>query len=207
MDRDGVQIGRERVEAATILWAAGVQAAGPELQPRAAADRLGRLLVEPDLSLPGHPEVFAAGDQACFNHHHDGSLPGPLPGLAPVALQQGRAIAGSILRDIAGLARSPFRYRDKGQLATIGRSKAIVELGRLRFAGFFAWLAWLMVHIYYLIGFENRIFVTLRWAWSFFNFRRGARLIVGKEWRFYPPWPTGPKEPPKPPGPPGKAGN
>lgn len=148
-----------------------------------ASDRLGRLVVAPDLSLPGHPEVFVAGDQACFSH----GRATPLPGLAPVALQQGRAIAANIRREIAGRARQPFRYRDKGQLATIGRSRAIVEIGRLRFDGFPAWLTWLMVHIYYLIGFENRLSVTMRWAWSFCNFRRGARLIVGKEWRFYRP--------------------
>lgn len=181
MDRDGVQISRERLEASTILWAAGVQAARIGGQPGVAVDRLGRILVEPDLSMPNRPEVFVAGDQACFTH----GRPAPLPGLAPVALQQGRAIAGNILRDIAGLPRLPFRYIDKGQLATIGRSKAIVEIGNLRFGGFFAWMAWLVIHIYYLIGFENRIFVTMRWAWSFFKFRRGARLIVNKEWRFY----------------------
>ena len=183
MDRDGVQVGRERVEASTILWAAGVTAASLGRQLGVATDRLGRIVVEPDLSLPNHPEVFAAGDQACFSHGRST----PLPGLAPVALQQGRAIAENILRETAGLTRQPFQYHDKGQLATIGRSKAIVEIGRLRFGGFFAWATWLVVHIYYLIGFENRLSVTMRWAWSFFNFRRGARLIVNKEWRFYPP--------------------
>jgi NADH dehydrogenase len=183
MDRDGVQVGRERVEASTILWAAGVTAESLGRQLGVPTDRLGRLLVESDLSLPNHPEVFAAGDQACFTHGRTA----PLPGLAPVALQQGRAIAKNILREIAGLARQPFQYLDKGQLATIGRSKAIVEIGRLRFDGFLAWATWLVVHIYYLIGFENRLSVTMRWAWSFFNFRRGARLIVNKEWRFYPP--------------------
>ncbi|MBA3002530.1 MAG: NAD(P)/FAD-dependent oxidoreductase [Desulfurivibrio sp.] len=183
MDRDGVQVGRERVEASTILWAAGVTAASLGRQLGVDIDRLGRILVEPDLSIPNHPEVFAAGDQACFTHGRTT----PLPGLAPVALQQGRAIAKNILRETAGLARQPFQYLDKGQLATIGRSKAIVEIGRLRFSGFFAWAAWLVVHIYYLIGFENRLSVTTRWGWSFFNFRRGARLIVNKEWRFYPP--------------------
>lgn len=190
MDRNGVQVGRERLEAATILWAAGVQAVGLGRSAGMADDRLGRLVVEPDLSLPGHPEVFVAGDQACFSHGRET----PLPGLAPVALQQGRAIAANIRREIAGLARRPFRYRDKGQLATIGRSRAIVEIGRLRFDGFLAWLAWLMVHIYYLIGFENRLSVTMRWAWSFCNFRRGARLIVGKEWRFYRPRNNGRKK-------------
>ena len=183
MDRDGVQVGRERVEASTILWAAGVTAASLSRQLGVATDRLGRIVVEPDLSLPDHPEVFAAGDLACFTHGRST----PLPGLAPVALQQGRAIAKNILHETAGIMRQPFQYQDKGQLATIGRSKAIVEIGRLRFGGFFAWATWLVVHIYYLIGFENRLSVTMRWAWSFFNFRRGARLIVNKEWRFYPP--------------------
>ena len=181
LDREGVTVGRERVEAATILWAAGVQAAELGKTLGVPTDRLGRIMVEPDLSLAGHPEVFAAGDQVHFAHGRHT----PLPGLAPVALQQGRAIARNILREVNGLPRQPFHYLDKGQLATIGRSKAIIEIGRLRFGGLLAWFAWLLVHIYYLIGFENRIFVTLRWAWSFFNFRRGARLIVEKEWRFY----------------------
>lgn len=181
MDRDGVTVGRERVEASTILWAAGVQASDLGQALGARTDRLGRIVVEPDLSLADHSEIFVAGDQAHFAH----GRATPLPGLAPVALQQGRAIARNILREVNGLPRQPFHYLDKGQLATIGRSKAIVEIGRLRFDGFLAWLAWLLVHIYYLIGFENRIFVTMRWAWSFFNFRRGARLIVDKEWRFY----------------------
>ncbi|MEW6501881.1 MAG: NAD(P)/FAD-dependent oxidoreductase [Thermodesulfobacteriota bacterium] len=181
LDRDGVTVGRERLEASTILWAAGVRASELGKSLGVPTDRLGRLMAEPDLSLPDHPEVFVAGDQAHFAHGRGT----PLPGLAPVALQEGRAIARNILREVKGLARQPFRYLDKGQLATIGRSKAIVEIGRLRFNGLLAWLTWLMVHIYYLIGFENRVFVTMRWAWSFFNFRRGARLIVDKEWRFY----------------------
>ncbi|MFZ5762712.1 MAG: NAD(P)/FAD-dependent oxidoreductase [Thermodesulfobacteriota bacterium] len=181
LDRDGVTVGRERLEASTILWAAGVRASELGKGLGVPTDRLGRLMAEPDLSLPDHPEVFVAGDQAHFAHGRGT----PLPGLAPVALQEGRAIARNILREVKGLARQPFRYLDKGQLATIGRSKAIVEIGRLRFNGLLAWLTWLVVHIYYLIGFENRVFVTMRWAWSFFNFRRGARLIVDKEWRFY----------------------
>lgn len=181
IDRNGVTVGRERLEASTTLWAAGVQASELGKSLGAATDRLGRLMAEPDLSLPHHPEVFVAGDQAHFAHGRGT----PLPGLAPVALQQGLAIARNILHETAGLPRRPFHYRDKGQLATIGRSKAIIELGRLRFGGLFAWLAWLVVHIYYLIGFKNRLFVLIQWAWSFFNFQRGARLIVDKEWRFY----------------------
>ena len=182
LDSQGVTIGRERLQAATILWDAGVQAESLGGQEGVATDRLGRIVVKPDLSLAGHQEVFVAGDQACFSH---GGKP-PLPGLAPVAIQQGRAIDANILREAAGASRRPFHYNDKGQLAAIGRSKAIVERGRLRFGGFFAWLTWLMVHIYYLVGFENRMAVIMRWAWSFFNCKRGARLIVSKEWRFYP---------------------
>lgn len=181
MDANGVQVGQERLEAATILWAAGVHASKLGEKLGVATDRQGRILVAADLSIPNHPEVFVAGDQAHFDH----GRATPLPGLAPVALQEGRAIAKNILRENAGRTRRPFHYHDKGQLATIGRSRAIVELGRLRFAGFFAWLAWVVVHIYYLIGFKNRLSVLMQWAWSFFSWQRGARLIVSKEWRFY----------------------
>ncbi len=185
---DGVEIGRERVEAATILWAAGVQASKLSQRVEAEKDRLGRIMVEADLSVKGHPEVFVAGDQAHFAHGRQM----PLPGLAAVALQQGRFIAENIRREIRGDNRQNFRYTDKGQLAAIGRSRAIIEMGKFRFGGFVAWVVWLLVHIYYLIGFKNRIFVTMNWAWSFFSFRRGARLIVTKEWRFYPPRPPAP---------------
>jgi NADH dehydrogenase len=137
--------------------------------------------VEPDLSVPGHPEVFVVGDQA----HVPGPDGRPLPGVAPVALQQGRYV-GRVIRDrVAPQAREPFQYADKGQMATIGRSRAIVEIGRLRFGGLPAWLLWIVVHIYYLTGFPNRLLVVIQWAWSYLTFHRGARLIVGKEWRFY----------------------
>jgi len=187
VDGSGVAIGRERLEAATILWAAGVQASKLGRKLGVAPDRLGRIPVEPCLNIKGHPEVFVAGDLAHFAHGRDN----PLPGLAPVALQQGRWIGKNILRENAGEKCLPFRYMDKGQLATIGRSKAIIQLGRFRFSGFFAWLVWLFTHIYYLIGFKNRLFVTMHWAWSFFSFRRGARLIINKEWRFFRPRPPG----------------
>jgi NADH dehydrogenase len=183
IDAAGVQMGRERIECATVLWAAGVRPAGLNALLGVALDRMGRVIVEADLTIAGHPEVFVAGDQAHFSH----GRPQPLPGIAPVALQQGRWIAANILRAIKGTATRPFRYIDKGQLATIGRSRAILQFGRLQLSGFPAWLAWLIVHIYYLIGFKNRLFVTMNWAWSFFSFRRGARLIVNKEWRFYTP--------------------
>jgi len=181
VDRNGVSIGEERLESATVLWAAGVQASELSRKLEAPLDLLGRVSVEPGLNLKGHPEVFVAGDLAHFAHGRNT----PLPGLAPVALQQGRWIAGNILRDKAGKKVLPFCYLDKGQLAAIGRSKAIIQWGHFRGSGFFAWLLWLVTHIYYLIGFKNRLFVAMQWAWSFFSFTRGARLIINKEWRFY----------------------
>jgi NADH dehydrogenase len=177
IDAEGVQIGKERVEAATALWAAGVRAS--ELGERLGVplDRQGRVVVRADLSLEGRPEVFAIGDLACARDEKGE----PYPGLAPVALQEGAFAARAILRDLAGEPRGEFRYFDKGQAATIGRSKAVVALRGLRFSGFLAWLVWLAVHIYYLVGFKNRLFVVLQWAWSYLTFRRGARLIVGPE--------------------------
>ena len=179
IDAQGVDVGPERIQTATALWAAGVQASPLAKSLGAPLDRLGRVEVEADLSVPGHPEIFAIGDMACA----PGPDGRPLPGLAPVAKQQGRHVARSILRDLRGLPREPFRYRDRGQLATIGRSRAIADLGRVRFAGFAAWLAWLVVHIYFLVGFKNRLFVVFSWAWSYLTFRRGARLIVERDWR------------------------
>src|SRR5688572_7061927 len=191
IDADGVEIGGERLRAATVLWAAGVKASPLGQAAGFAVDRQGRVTVEPDLSVKGHPNVFVAGDQASFTHQTGK----PLPGTAPVAMQQGRYLARTIRRElsspaargIAASGRQPFHFVDKGQMATIGRSRAIVEIGRLRIAGFTAWLIWLVVHIYYLTGFKNRLLVVLQWAWSYLSFRRGARLIVNKEWRFHPP--------------------
>jgi NADH dehydrogenase len=139
------------------------------------------VMVEPDLSLAGHPEVFVAGDLACVPQAGGR----PLPGTAPVAIQQGRYLAELLRREGRGEPRRPFRYRDKGSAATIGRSRALVDLGRVRLAGFAAWIAWLVIHIYYLVGFRNRVLVVLQWAWSYLTFGRGARLIVGRDWRFY----------------------
>ena len=179
IDADGVEIGGERIRAATVLWAAGVKASPLGQAARLEVDRQGRVLVEPDLSVKGRKNVFVAGDQACFTHQTGK----PLPGTAPVAMQQGRYLAQTIRRELSGKTRRPFRFVDKGQMATIGRSRAIVEIGRLKMAGFPAWLLWLVVHIYYLTGFKNRLLVVLQWAWSYVSFRRGARLIVSKEWR------------------------
>jgi NADH dehydrogenase len=130
----------------------------------------------------GHPHIFVAGDQACFVHQTGK----PLPGTAPVAMQHGQYLARIIRQEIAGHSRKPFHFVDKGQMATIGRSRAVVEVGRFKLSGFVAWMMWLVVHIYFLTGFKNRLFVVLQWAWSYLSFRRGARLIVNKEWRFHP---------------------
>jgi NADH dehydrogenase len=179
VDARGVEIGDERILSATTLWAAGVQASPLGSSLGAPLDRQGRVRVEPDLSVPGHPEIFVIGDLARV----DGADGAPLPGMAPVAIQQGRHAARTILRELRGGAREAFRYRDRGQMATIGRSRALVDLGRVRFAGFGAWVVWLVVHIYFLVSFKNRLFVVLQWAWSYLTFRRGARLIVAPDWR------------------------
>ena len=181
IDAGGVEIGHERILAATVLWAAGVKASSLGQASGMPVDRHGRVLVESDLSLPGHRNVFVAGDQACAMH----STGKPLPGTAPVAIQQGRYLARLIRREIAGKPREPFHFVDKGQMATIGRSRAIVEMGPIKVAGFPAWVMWLVVHIYYLTGFNRRLLVVLQWAWSYLTFHRGARLIVSKQWRFY----------------------
>jgi NADH dehydrogenase len=191
IDAEGVEIGSERIGATTVLWAAGVTASPLGRTAGLDVDRQGRVIVEPDLSVNGHANVFVAGDLACFSHQTGK----PLPGTAPVAMQQGRYLAQAIRRELAGKPRQPFHFLDKGQMATIGRSRAIVEIGRVRMAGFAAWVLWLVVHIYYLTGFKNRLLVVLQWAWSYLSFRRGARLIVNKEWRFYRPNKDDPKHP------------
>jgi NADH dehydrogenase len=182
VDADGVSVREERISAATALWAAGVEASRLGRKLGLTVDRQGRIIVTPDLTLPDHPTVFVAGDQASCKD----AAGKPLPGVAPVAMQQGQFIARTILGDLTGRPREPFVFRDKGQMATIGRSRAIVEVSRFTFAGFFAWIVWLVVHVYYLTGFRNRVFVVMSWAWSYLTFRRGARLIVQKEWRLRP---------------------
>jgi NADH dehydrogenase len=181
IDAEGVEIGTERIRTATVLWAAGVKASPLGAAAGLKVDRQGRVIVEPDLSVSGYPNVFVAGDQACFLHQTGK----PLPGTAPVANQQGRYLAKLICGDLKNKPRQPFHFVDKGQMATIGRRRAILERGRLRISGFPAWLMWLVVHIYFLAGFQNRALVFLKWAWSYLSFRRGARLIVSKDWRFY----------------------
>ena len=181
VDERGVYVGNEHIAAATVLWAAGVQASSLGQRTGAQCDPQGRVMVESDLSIKSFGNVFVAGDMACVLR----SDKTPLPGVAPVALQQGRYIARMIRGEVQkGAERTPFVYVDKGQMATIGRSRAIVEIGKFHLAGRVAWLLWLVVHIYYLAGFRNRLFVVMQWAWSYLTFRRGARLIIDKEWRF-----------------------
>lgn len=177
LDEDGIRLGdAERIASRTVVWAAGVRAtpAGEWLDTE--LDRTGRVRVEPDLSLPNDDRVFVAGDLAYLEN--DGK---PLPGMAPVAMQQGRYLGQLIRGELAGRPRTPFRFLDKGQMATIGRSKAVLESGPVRMGGIFAWLGWVFVHIYYLSSFRNRFFVLLQWAWSYFRFGKGARLIVGED--------------------------
>lgn len=174
---EGVIINNELLLASTVIWAAGVKPSFLN-QHLGSLDSQGRVLVEKDLSLKDHPEVFVAGDQIHFTY--DGKT---LPGQAPIAMQQGRHVAKNIKRLLNGKPTLPFQYFDKGQMATIGRSRAVVNIGQFNFYGFFAWLVWLFVHIYYLIGFKNRFFVLYQWVWSYFSFKKGARLIVNKEWR------------------------
>ena len=181
IDADGVNIGDERIEAATVLWAAGIQASRLNRHLKGELDSMGRIVVEPDMSLKQYPEVFVAGDQAHFSYQTGK----PLHGIAPVALQQGRFIAKNILKEIEGKPREKFHYIDKGQLATIGRNNAVLEIGRLKLGGFLAWIIWLFVHIYYLIGFENKFVVLFQWASSYLTYQKGARLIVNHDWRFY----------------------
>ena len=170
-----VHVGGERIPAAVVLWAAGVQASSLGRKLGVEVDRAGRVPVSDDLSLPGHPEVFVIGDLATLKNEQ-GTL---LPGVAPVALQQGRAVAGTIARELHHQPRKPFHYFDKGSLATIGRAAGIAQIGKLHISGYFAWLAWLFVHIFFLIGFRNRIIVLIQWAWSYLTYERGARLITG----------------------------
>jgi NADH dehydrogenase len=164
-----------KIAAATILWAAGVRASPLAATLGAPLDRVGRVLVERDLSIPGDANVFAIGDVAAFPHQTGA----PLPGVAPVAIQQGRHVAENVRRDLAGEPRRPFHYRDRGSLAVVGRARAVAQFGRFKLTGFLAWLGWSFIHILFLIGFRNRALVLFEWAWAYFTYQRGARLITG----------------------------
>jgi NADH:ubiquinone reductase (H+-translocating) len=170
-----VFMGQTKLTAAVILWAAGVAASPLGKKLGGPIDRAGRVLVNPDLTLPGHSNVFVIGDLA-FLKDEAGK---PLPGVAPLAMQEGKYIAHAIASDLRHEARKPFHYFDKGSLATIGRAAAVAQFGKVHISGFLAWLSWLFVHIFFLIGFRNRIIVLIQWAWSYFTYERGARLITG----------------------------
>jgi NADH:ubiquinone reductase (H+-translocating) len=158
----------------TVIWAAG-NTASPVLKTLGAPlDRMGRAIVEPDCTIAGHPEVFVLGDAAAFDHQEGG----PLPGICPVAIQMGEYTGAVIEGDLAGRPRRAFRYWDKGQLAVIGRGQAVADIWKLHFGGFIAWLVWIFVHVFFLIGFRNRVLVMLQWAWSYLTYSRGARLIT-----------------------------
>ena len=175
---DGVWLGDEQIRARTVLWTAGVAATPLTGTLGAPLDRAGRVVVEPDLSIPGHPEAFAIGDMCAFVHQTGA----PLPGVAQVAIQQGRVVADNVLRRLSHRPTRGFHYRDKGSMATIGRAAAVAVVGPLRLSGLVAWLAWLLVHIIFLIGFRNRVLVLLQWAWSYVTWHRGARLIT-RPWK------------------------
>jgi len=172
---EGVELGSEVIPSATVIWSGGVRAVALTRTLGVELDRVGRAVVQKDLSLPGHPEAFAIGDACVFLHQDEQAL----PGLAPVAKQQGRAAARSILSELAGRPRQTFHYRHRGSLATIGRRAAIADFGRIRLSGFSAWVTWLFIHIMFLIGFRNRLMVMFDWVWSYITYQRGARLITG----------------------------
>lgn len=190
IDELGVKIGDERIASHTVLWAAGVQASPLAKSLGAPLDRAGRVKVQPDLTVPGRPEIHVIGDLAAFEQ--DGK---PQSGVAPFAIQSGIHAAENVLRAVRGEALLPFHYLDQGSLATIGRASAVAKFGTRQLSGWFAWIAWLVIHIYKLIGFRNRLLVIFSWAWAYVTFERGARLITG---------PVGPLAPPaeKPPSPP-----
>jgi NADH dehydrogenase len=173
IEADGVEVNGERIAARTILWGAGVAASPLARGLGAPLDRSGRVEVRPDLSIPGRPEVFVVGDLARVEQ--DGAA---VPGIAPAAIQEGRRAARNAARLLRGLPTEPFRYRDRGALSTIGRAAAVGTIFGVELSGLPAWLAWLGIHVAYLIGFRNRVAVLLEWAWSYATFKRGARLIT-----------------------------
>jgi NADH dehydrogenase len=175
LDAAGVAVGTERIEARTVIWGAGVIASPAGQWLGADTDRAGRVKVAPDLSVPGHPDIFVIGDTAAINDANGN----PLPGVAPVAKQQGNYIAALLIARRNGKTVAPFRYRDLGSLATIGRKRAVIQMGRFKMKGFFAWLLWCVAHIYYLIGFRNRFVVAISWLWNYITFQRATRLITG----------------------------
>jgi NADH dehydrogenase len=174
IDRDRVRVGDEEIPAGSVFWAAGVLASPLGQSLGAPLDRSGRVIVKPDLSIPDHPEVIVIGDLASIST--DGK---PVPGVAQAAIQMGKHAADNIRRDLARQARRPFRYRDPGIIATIGRAAAVARIGPVKLSGLIAWLAWVFIHILMLIGFRNRIIVMIQWAWAWLAWTRSNRIITG----------------------------
>jgi NADH dehydrogenase len=179
INSEGVFLGSEVIKSSTVIWAAGVKPAAINQTLGAPLDPVGRVIVNKDLSLPGSPNIFAVGDQVRF----DDAKGEPLPGQAPAAMQQGRHAARNIIRLLSGGNSLPFKFLDKGQMATIGRRRAILQYKGLKLAGPMAWWGWVFVHIYYLIGFKNRLFVILQWALAYMTWRRGARIVTNANWK------------------------
>ena len=181
VEPDAVYLGDQRIATRNVLWAAGNSASPLGRMLGTPVDRAGRVLVEPDLSVPGHPEVFVAGDLAAA-HWRGSKAPGKtVPGVAPAAMQMGRRVGENVQHLVRGEPTEAFEYRNKGDLATIGRNHAIADFGRVRLSGFVAWVLWLFVHLMYLVGFRNRVSVFLQWAYAYFTFQRGVRLITETE--------------------------
>ncbi len=174
IDADGVIVEGKKIASKTVIWAAGVAASPLARSLGVPLDKVGRAIVEPDLSIPGHAEVFVVGDLAHIEQ--GGNL---LPGVAQVAIQSAKCAADNIARTLDGRPRRPFHYKDKGNMATIGKAAAVADLGFAKLAGFFAWLAWAVIHVLFLIGFKNRVIVMVQWAWGYFTQDRGSRLIHG----------------------------
>ncbi len=169
-----VSVGKEKIPASVILWGAGVSASPLGRMLGVPLDKAGRVIVQPDLTVPAHPEVFVTGDLASATRHNGQ----PVPGVAPAAIQMGKFAARQINRAVEGKPREKFEYLDKGSLATIGRSRAVADFGKLHISGYFAWLAWLFIHLLFLVGFRNRLFVLSEWAWAYLTYNHSARLIT-----------------------------
>ncbi|HXA84794.1 MAG TPA: NAD(P)/FAD-dependent oxidoreductase, partial [Candidatus Dormibacteraeota bacterium] len=174
IEAGAVSVGKEKIPASVILWGAGVSASPLGKMLGVPTDKAGRVIVQPDLTVPGHPEVFVTGDLASAMQHNGESV----PGVAPAAIQMGKFAARQIKRAVEGKPREKFEYLDKGSLATIGRSRAVGQFGRVHISGFFAWMAWLFIHLLFLVGFRNRLFVMSEWAWAYLTYNHSARLIT-----------------------------